>query len=122
MKQPPPGSAERVAKMTLSSIYPHLVAKVEKKGRTEQELHQVIQWLMGYDAEELQKVLEDDVTYGEFFENCTLNPNAKLIKGVVCGYRVEEIEDPFMRNVRYLDKLVDELAKGKKMEKILSSE
>ena len=119
MKQPPPGTEERIAKMTFASIYPHYVAKVEKKGRTKKELHEVIRWLTGYDEKKLQSMIDDEVTFGTFFEKCALNPNAHLITGVVCGYRVEEIEDPFMKQCRYLDKLVDELAKGKKMEKIL---
>ena len=107
--------------MTFASVYPHYVAKMEKKDRTEQELQEVIHWLTGYDEKDLQSMIDDDVTFGAFFENCTLNPNAHLITGVVCGYRVEEIEDPFMRQCRYLDKLIDELAKGKKMESIKRS-
>lgn len=122
MKQPPPGSIERVAKMAFASIYPHYLAKVEKKGRTEEELHEVIHWLTGYDGKTLQKMIDDELTFETFFENASLNPNAHLITGVICGYRVEEIEDPFMQKCRYLDKLVDELAKGKKMEKILRSD
>ena len=119
MKQPPPGTAKRIAKMTLASIYPLYVAKVEKKGRTEKELHEVIQWLTGYDNKTLKSLIDDEVTFQTFFKECKLNPNAHLIKGVICGYRVEEIEDPLIQKARYLDKLVDELAKGKKMEKIL---
>lgn len=114
-----PEHDERIAKMTFSSVYPHYVAKVEKKGRTEAELREVIQWLTGFDAKQLQKQIDDKVTFEEFFKRAKLNPNAKLITGVICGYRVEEIENPLTRKVRYLDKLVDELAKGKKMEKIL---
>jgi hypothetical protein len=114
-----PEHDERVAKMTFSSVYPHYVAKVEKKGRTREELHQVISWLTGFDDKQLQKHIDDKVTFEEFFRHATLNPNAHLIKGVICGYRVEEIENPLTRQARYLDKLVDELAKGKKMEKIL---
>ena len=121
MKQPPPGTAERIANMTFASVYPHYVAKVEKKGRTTQELHEVITWLTGYDEKELQSIIDDDVTFEDFFKNAKLNPNADRITGVICGYRVEEIEDPLIRQGRYLDKLVDELAKGKKMEKILRS-
>ena len=121
MKQPPPGTAERIANMTFASVYPHYVAKVEKKGRTTQELHEVITWLTGYDEKELQSIIDDDVTFEDFFKNAKLNPNAHRITGVICGYRVEEIEDPLIRQGRYLDKLVDELAKGKKMEKILRS-
>jgi len=119
MKKPPAGTAERIAKMTFASVYPHYVAKVEKKDRTQGELHEVITWLTGYDDQALKTIIRDEVTFGEFFENAELNPNAHLITGVVCGYRVEEIEDPLIRKARYLDKLVDELAKGKKMEKIL---
>ena len=119
MKQPPPGSIERVAKMTFASIYPMYVQKVEKKGRTIDELHEVIEWLTGYDEKQLKAICDNEVTFDTFFEECTLNPNAHLITGVICGYRVEALEDPFMRQVRYLDKLVDELARGKKMESIL---
>ena len=114
-----PEHDERIAKMTFASVYPHFVAKVEKKGRTEEELRRVIEWLTGFDAKQLQKQIDDKVTFEEFFKRAKLNPNAKLITGVICGYRVEEIENPLTRKVRYLDKLVDELAKGKKMEKIL---
>lgn len=119
MKKPPPGTADRIAKMTFASVYPHYVAKVEKKGRTNEELHEVVQWLTGYDEKKLKTLIDNEVTFETFFKKCKLNPNAHLITGVICGYRVEEIEDPLIRNVRYLDKLVDELAKGKKMEKIL---
>lgn len=114
-----PEHDERIAKMTFSSVYPHYVAKVEKKGRTEDELHEVIRWLTGFTARQLQKQIDDKVTFEEFFKRAKLNPNAKLITGVICGYRVEEIENPLTQKARYLDKLVDELAKGKKMEKIL---
>ena len=119
MKQPPPGTEERIAKMTFASIYPLYVAKVEKKGRTKKELHQVIKWLTGYDDKKLKSLIDDEVTFETFFKKCKLNPNAHLIKGVVCGYRVEELENPLIRKARYLDKLIDELAKGRKMEKIL---
>ena len=122
MKEPPPGTAERIAKMTFGSIYPLYVAKVEKKGRTKRELHEVIKWLTGYDEKKLKSLIKDEVTFEGFFNNAKLNPNAHLIRGVICGYRVEEIEDPLIQQTRYLDKLVDELAKGKKMEKILRSE
>lgn len=105
--------------MTFASVYPHYVTKVEKKGRTKEELHQVMTWLTGYNESSLQQLIEEKATFEEFFKNATLNPNAHLITGVICGYRVEEIENPLTRNVRYLDKLVDELAKGRKMEKIL---
>lgn len=121
MKEPPSGTVERVAKMTFASVYPHYVAKVEKKGRTKKELHEVIRWLTGYDDKKLKTLIDDGVTFEVFFEKCKLNPNAHRITGVICGYRVEELKDPLMRRVRYLDKLVDELAKGKKMEKILRS-
>ncbi|MBA3971505.1 MAG: DUF2200 domain-containing protein [Bacteroidetes bacterium] len=110
---------ERMAKMTFYSVYPHYVTKVEKKGRTKEELHQVIEWLTGFDDRKLQELIEQKVTFETFFQNASLNPNASLITGVICGYRVEEIEDPLTQQVRYLDKLVDELAKGRKMEKIL---
>jgi hypothetical protein len=108
-----------MAKMTFSSVYPHYVTKVEKKGRTKEELHQVIEWLTGFDDRKLQELIEQKVTFETFFQKASLNPNASLITGVICGYRVEEIEDPLTQQVRYLDKLVDELAKGRKMEKIL---
>jgi len=110
---------ERIAKMTFSSVYPHYLAKVEKKGRTKKELHQVINWLTGFNERTLQKHIKDKVSFEQFFEHAKLNPNAHLITGVICGYRVEEIENPLTQQVRYLDKLVDELAKGRKMEKIL---
>jgi len=110
---------ERVAQMTFASVYPHYVAKVEKKGRTIGELHQVIEWLTGYDEKKLQELIDEKTTFKDFFEKASLNPNTSLITGVICGYRIEEIENPLMRQVRYLDKLVDELAKGKKMENIL---
>jgi hypothetical protein len=110
---------QRIAKMTFSSVYPMYLAKVEKKGRTKEELHQVIQWLTGFDNKDLQGLIEGKVTFETFFQQASINPNVHLITGVICGYRVEEIEDPLTQQVRYLDKLVDELAKGKKMEKIL---
>lgn len=113
---------ERIAKMTFASVYPHLLAKVEKKGRTKEELHQVIRWLTGYSEKQLQKHLDNKVTYEQFFQHAKVNPNARLITGVICGYRVEEIENPLTQQARYLDKLVDELAKGRKLEKILRSE
>lgn len=113
---------ERIAKMTFASVYPHYLAKVEKKGRTKEELHQVIHWLTGYNDGELKKHIKDQVTFEQFFSHANLNPNARLITGVICGYRVEEIENPLTQQARYLDKLVDELAKGRKMEKILRVE
>ena len=105
--------------MTFASVYPHYVAKVEKKGRTKKELQQVIEWLTGFDADRQQELIDKKVTFETFFKEANLNPNAPLIKGVICGYRIEEIGYPLTRQVRYLDKLVDELAKGRKMEKIL---
>ena len=110
---------ERIAKMTFSSVYPHYVEKVEKKGRTKEELHEVIEWLTGYDEKQQQALIEEKVTFKEFFQNASLNPNAPLITGIICGYRIEDIENRLTQQVRYLDKLVDELAKGRKMEKIL---
>ena len=114
-----PEHDERIANMKFSSFYPHYVAKVEKKGRTVEELHQVLSWLTGFDEATLEKHIEGETTVREFFAEATLHPNASLIKGVICGVRVEEIENPTTQKIRYLDKLVDELAKGKKMEKIL---
>ena len=119
MKKPPPGTVERIAKMTFASVYPLFVTKIEKKGRTKKELHEVIKWLTGYGEKKLKSLIDDEVTFETFFKKCKLNPNAHLIRGVVCGYRVEEIQDPFIQKCRYLDKLIDELAKGRKMEKIL---
>lgn len=110
---------ERIAKMTFASVYPHYVAKVEKKGRTVDELHQVIAWLTGFKAKDLQRLIRTGATFEQFFAEATLNPNASLITGTICGYRIEEIETPLTRQVRYLDKLVDELAQGRPMEKIL---
>ena len=110
---------QRIAKMTFASVYPLYVEKIEKKDRTREELHQVIKWLTDFDHKKLQELMKEDVTFETFFQRASLNPNARLITGVICGYRVEEIEDPLTQQVRYLDKLVDELAKGKKMEKIL---
>ena len=112
---------QRIAKMTFASVYPLYLTKVEKKGRTKEELHQVIEWLSGFDEKKLQELIEEKVTFEKFFQNATLNPNAHLITGVICGYRIEDIENPLTQQVRYLDKLVDELAKGRKMEKILRS-
>ena len=105
--------------MPVASVYPHYVAKVEKKGRTREELHQVIGWLTGFDEATLADHLADGTTFEEFFAAADLNPRATLITGVVCGIRVEDVEDPLMRRIRYLDKLVDELARGKAMEKVL---
>ena len=110
---------DKIAKMTFASVYPHYVTKVEKKGRTKEELHQVITWLTGFDEKQIQQQIESKNTFQLFFENASLNPNAHLITGVICGYRVEEIANPLTQKTRYLDKLVDELAKGRSMEKIL---
>ncbi len=110
---------QRMAKMTFSSVYPHYVNKVEKKGRTKEELHQVITWLTGFDENQLQAFIGNKATFATFFQEATVHPNAHLIKGVICGYRIEEIDNTLTRQVRYLDKLVDELAKGRKIEKIL---
>ena len=109
----------RIAKIKFSSVYPHYVTKVEKKGRTKAELHEVIEWLTGYDEMRLQAFIDEQATFELFFQSAELNPNTDLIKGLICGYRIEEIEYPLTRKVRYLDKLVDELARGRKMEKIL---
>lgn len=114
-----PEHDEKIAKLTFASVYPHYVTKVENKGRTKEELNKVITWLTGFNENDLGKLTEEKVTFETFFERADLNPNAELIKGVICGYRIEEIETPLTRQVRYLDKLVDELAKGRKMEKIL---
>jgi hypothetical protein len=110
---------QRIAKLTFASVYPMYVEKVEKKGRTKEELDQVIQWLTDFDTPKLQELIQEQVTFETFFQQASLNPNAHLITGVICGVRVEQIENPLTQQVRYLDKLVDELAKGKKMEKIL---
>lgn len=112
---------ERIAKMTFASVYPHYVTKVESKGRTIKELHQVIEWLTGFDNKKLQQLIKEKVTFETFFKQATLNPNAHLITGMICGYRIEEIDNPLTKQARYLDKLIDELAKGRKMEKILRS-
>ena len=114
-----PTHNERIAKMTFATVYPLYLAKVEKKGRTKEELDQVIQWLTGFNNKKLQELIREKVTFEAFFNQATLNPNAHLITGMICGYRIEEIDNPLTKKARYLDKLVDELAKGKKMEKIL---
>jgi hypothetical protein len=114
-----PKHDERIAKMTFASVYPHYITKVESKGRTKKELHQVIEWLTGFNNKKLQELINEKVTFETFFKKAKLNPNAHLITGVICGYRIEEIENPLTQQLRYLDKLVDELAKGRKMEKIL---
>ena len=110
---------QRIAKMTFASVYPLYLEKVEKKGRTKEELHQVIEWLTDFDTKKLQELIKENATFETFFQQASLNSNAHLITGVICGYRVEEIKDPLTQQVRYLDKLVDELAKGRMMEKIL---
>lgn len=112
---------ERIATMSFASVYPLYLAKVEKKGRTKAELHEVIRWLTGFDDKALHKHIQDNATFEQFFKKAKLNPNARLITGVICGYRVEEIENPLTQRVRYLDKLVDELAKGRAMDKIQRS-
>ena len=110
---------QRIARMIFASVYPMYLEKVEKKGRTKEELHQVIEWLTGFNSKKLQELINERVTFETFFQRAKLNPNAQLIAGVICGYRVEEIKNPLTQQARYLDKLVDELAKGRKMEKIL---
>lgn len=110
---------ERIAKILFSSVYPLYLSKIEKRGRTKAELNQVIMWLTGFDEYNLQKQLLENVSFETLFQNAKLNPNAHLIKGVICGYRIEEINNPLTQKIRYLDKLVDELAKGRKMDKIL---
>jgi hypothetical protein len=114
---------EQVARMTFASVYPHYVTKVEGKGRTLEELYEVIKWLTGYDSKQINKMAKSDIKFREFFKGANIHPNAALIKGLICGYRIEDISVEFevYRQVRYLDKLVDELAKGRKMEKILRS-
>lgn len=114
-----PEHDRKIAQMTFSSVFPHYVDKVEKKGRTKEELLTVIEWLTGFDQVAIENLIQEKVTFETFFDRAKLNPNASLIKGVICGYRIEDIETPLTRQTRYLDKLVDELAKGKKMDKIL---
>lgn len=114
-----PEHDRKIAKMIFASVYPHYVTKVESKGRTIEELHQVIEWLTGFDEKKLQELMDEKVTFETFFDRAKLNPKASLITGMICGYRIEEIETPLTKKARYLDKLVDELAKGRKMEKIL---
>ena len=110
---------ERIANMTFASVYPNYVNKIKKKGRTVQELHQIIEWLTGYDELKIQEAINNKDSFKIFFGNAKLNPNANLIKGLICGYRIEEIDNTLTRQVRYLDKLIDELARGRKVEKIL---
>lgn len=114
-----PEHDKRMANMTLASVYPYYVTKIERKGRTEAELHQVIEWLTGFGEQKLQELIDEQVTFETFFKRASLNPNARHITGVICGYRVEEIENPLTQQVRYLDKLIDELAKGRPIKKIL---
>lgn len=109
---------ERILKMPFASIYPHYLTKAEKKGRTKEEVDEIINWLTGYNQEQLSETLENQTNFQDFFEKAKINPNALLIKGSICGYKVEEIENPLVQQIRYLDKLIDELAKGKAMEKI----
>ena len=110
---------ERIANMKFGSVYPHYITKVEKKGKTKEELHQVIELLAGFNSSDLERLIAEQATFRDFFDQATLNPNASLIKGVICGYRVEEITNDLTRQCRYLDKVIDELARGKKMESIL---
>lgn len=117
-----PEHDERIANMTFASVYPYYLIKVEKKGRTKEELRKVIEWLTGFDTKKQQSFINEKVTFKTFFQKAKLNPHASLIKGVICGYRIEEIANPLTQQVRYLDKLVDELAKGKTMEKILRTQ
>lgn len=114
-----PQHNEKIAKLTFASVYPLYIKKIESKGRTKEELYEVIKWLTGFDNKKLQELIVEKVTFETFFKKAKLNPNAHLITGVICGYRIEEIENTLTQQVRYLDKLVDELAKGRKMEKIL---
>jgi len=109
----------RIFTASFASVYPHYVAKLERKGRTRAELHQVIEWLTGFDEATLERHLDDETTFTEFFAQATINSNAPLITGSVCGVRIQDIDDPLMKQIRYLDKLVDELAKGRPMEKVL---
>lgn len=117
-----PAHIQKIAKLTFASVYPHYITKVEKKGRTKAELLEVIEWLTGFDEVKLQELINEKATFQTFFQKAQLHPNANLIKGVICGYRIEDIENDLTRQVRYLDKLVDELAKGRKMEKILRAD
>ncbi len=110
---------KKMANMVFATVYPLYVAKIEKKGRTKDELHEVIEWLTGFNSKNISELINEKATFETFFKKAKLNAHANLIKGVICGYRIEEIDNPLTKQVRYLDKLVDELAKGKKMEKIL---
>lgn len=110
---------ERILKMSFAGVYPHYITKAEKKGRTKEEVNQIIEWLTGYNEKALQQHLDNKTNFEDFFTKATIHPNASKITGVICGYRLEDIKEPLMQQMRYLDKLVDELAKGKAMEKIL---
>ncbi len=112
---------ERIANLTFGAVYPHYVNKVKRKGRSVQELHEVIEWLTGFNSEDIAQLIQENVTFKTFFDRADLNPNSTFIKGVICGYRIEEIQNELTKKVRYLDKLVDELANGKKMDKIMRS-
>ncbi len=116
-----PEHDKKIAELKFSSVYPHYLSKIEKKGRTKAELHEVIGWLTGFDESQLNELIKEKATFKTFFEKASINPNAEQIKGVICGYRIEDIETPLTRQCRYLDKLVDELAKGRKMDKVLRS-
>ncbi len=109
---------ERIASMTFASVFPHYVTKIERKGRTQQELYEVIKWLTGFNQNKIQELIDKNVSFETFFDTAQLNPNAEKITGLICGYRIEEIKNPLTKKVRYLDKIIDELAKGKKIEKI----
>jgi hypothetical protein len=117
-----PEHNRRIAEMTFASVYPHYITKVKNKGRTKEELHVVIEWLTSFDEKKLQELIANKVSFEEFFEKAQLNSRANLIKGMICGYRIEELQNPLTKQVRYLDKLVDELARGRKIEKILRKE
>jgi len=119
-----PEKNEQVAKMTFASIYPHYLNKVEKKGRTKEELHEVLTWLTGFNDKKLQKLIDDKATFEDFFKKAKIHPNADMIKGVICGYRIEDIDEKFAvyKKCRQMDKLIEELARGRKMEKILRQE
>lgn len=114
-----PEHNQRIANMTFASVYPHYVTKVERKGRTIDELHQVIEWLTGFNYDKIQELIKENINFETFFNSATLNPNANLITGTICGYRIKNIDNSITKQTRYLDKLVDELAKGRKMDKIL---
>ena len=116
-----PQHDQKIAKLIFASLYPLYIKKVEAKGRTEEEVKQVIEWLTGFNNKKLQQLIKDKVSFKEFFKQATIHPNAHLITGMICGYRIEEIENPLTKQTRYMDKLIDELAKGRKMEKILRS-